>query len=45
MKVNKKYKGLVTKNLMNFILVELDKDATSFVNKKFFMQNQEVCKF
>ena len=35
MKVNKKYKGLVTKKFNEFYLVELDKDETSFGNKKF----------
>ncbi len=35
MKVNKKYKGLVTKKFNEFYFVELDKDETSVNNKKF----------
>ena len=36
MKVDKKYKGLVTKKFNEFYLVELHKDESSEFNKKFF---------
>ena len=45
MKVNKKYKGLVTKKFNEFYLVELDKDATSVVNKKFLCKIKKSVNF
>ena len=45
MKVNKKYKGLVTKKFNEFYLVELDKDATSVVNKKFLCKIKKSINF
>ena len=37
MKVDKKYKGLVTKKFNQYYLVELDKDENSKFNKKYLM--------
>ncbi len=45
MKVNKKYKGLVTKKFNEFYLVELDKDETSVVNKKFLCKIKKSVNF
>ncbi len=45
MKVNKKYKGLVTKKFNEFYLVELDKDETSVINKKFLCKIKKSVKF
>ena len=45
MKVNKKYKGLVTKKFNEFYLVELDKDETSVDNKKFLCKIKKSVNF
>ena len=45
MKVNKKYKGLVTKKFNEFYLVELDKDETSVINKKFLCKIKKSVNF
>ena len=45
MKVNKKYKGLVTKKFNEFYLVELDKDETSVINKKFLCKIKKSINF
>ena len=45
MKVNKKYKGLVTKKFNEFYLVELDKDETSVVSKKFLCKIKKSVNF
>ena len=45
MKINKKYKGLVTKKFNEFYLVELDKDETSVVNKKFLCKIKKSVNF
>ena len=45
MKVNKKYKGLVTKKFNEFYLVELDKDETSVVDKKFLCKIKKSVNF
>ncbi|MDC3182875.1 ribosome small subunit-dependent GTPase A [Prochlorococcus sp. AH-716-B23] len=45
MKVNKKYKGLVTKKFNEFYLVELDKDVTSVINKKFLCKIKKSVNF
>ncbi len=45
MKVNKKYKGLVTKKFNEFYLVELDKDETSVLNKKFLCKIKKSVNF
>jgi hypothetical protein len=42
MKVNKKYKGLVTKKFNEFYLVELDKDETSVVKKNFYAKSRSL---
>ena len=45
MKVDKKYKGLVTKKFNEFYLVELDKDETSELNKKFLCKIKKSINF
>ncbi len=45
MKVNKKYKGLVTKKFNEFYLVELDKDETSVINNKFLCKIKKSVNF
>ena len=45
MKVSKKYKGLVTKKFNEFYLVELDKDETSVINKKFLCKIKKSVNF
>ena len=45
MKVNKKYKGLVTKKFNEFYFVELDKDETSVINKKFLCKLKKSVNF
>ncbi|MDC3089334.1 ribosome small subunit-dependent GTPase A [Prochlorococcus sp. AH-716-N03] len=45
MKVNKKYKGLVTKKFNEFYLVELDQDTASNVNKKFLCKIKKSVNF
>ena len=45
MKVDKKYKGLVTKKFNEFYLVELDKDEVSGFNKKFLCKIRKSLNF
>ena len=45
MKVDKKYKGLVTKKFNEFYLVELDKDESSEFNKKFLCKIKKSVNF
>lgn len=45
MKIDKKYKGLVTKKFNEFYLVELDKDETSEFNKKFLCKLKKSVNF
>ena len=45
MKVDKKYKGLVTKKFNEFYLVELDKDESSEFNKKFLCKLKKSINF
>ena len=45
MKVDKKYKGLVTKKFNEFYLVELDKDEDSEFNKKFLCKIKKSVNF
>jgi len=45
MKVNKKYKGLVTKKFNEFYFVELDKVETSVINKKFLCKIKKSVNF
>ena len=45
MKVNKKYKGLVTKKFNEFYLVELDKNETSVINNKFLCKIKKSVNF
>ena len=45
MKVNKKYKGLVTKKFNEYYLVELDKDETSVIKKKFLCKIKKSVNF
>ncbi len=45
MKVDKKYKGLVTKKFNEFYLVELDNDETSEVNQKYLCKIRKSVNF
>ena len=45
MKVDKKYKGLVTKKFNEFYLVDLDKDETSELNNKFLCKIKKSVNF
>ena len=45
MKVNKKYKGLVTKKFNEFYLVELDQDETLEFNNKFLCKLRKSVNF
>ena len=45
MKVDKKYKGLVTKKFNEFYLVELDKDEKSEFNEKFLCKIKKSVNF
>ena len=45
MKVNKKYKGIVTKKFNEFYCVELDKDEFSEINKKFLCKIKKSVNF
>ena len=45
MKVEKKYKGLVTKKFNEFYLVELDQDDTLEFNKKFLCKIRKSVNF
>ena len=45
MKVDKKYKGLVTKKFNEFYLVELDIDEASEFNKKFLCKLKKSVNF